>query len=279
MNDIKQDTATAGSDVLRRCNVHTVSIGVSLALFGVFLGYCLHNIVNNDQVYVSSEQNEREERGKNLQDHVNESAMAELHVHAECSSDPSKEYSLDAKDGYELLVLCAGFDNNQSDEFVADDTDSLYLKLSSTNEYLKIKSMEYGYEVGTKIAATQYPRIYLQNCYEGCGPISMIELNQGPNYPLSYFDITQNLYRNEVEDFVGIVGGKVIVAGYQKIAEFDPMTFNTRTLLSVGENESISIPNEMGSSESSVVKVDESHVEYEVHKRDGTPQRKILEIK
>jgi hypothetical protein len=93
----------------------------------------------------------------------------------------------------------------------------------------------------------------------------MVELNQGPGQPQRYFDLRESVYRNNVNDFLAEVNGKIIVAGPQMIAEFDPKTFNITPIYSGKENENIGYSTSFPTFMSSVKKVDATHIAFSIY--------------
>ena len=216
------------------------------------------------------------------------------HTSSDCANDPFREYPLDQKDKYQLVVLCAGY-VIPTDTTTSVGVDLLYLKDKTTGQYYSVKNFDGGSDVGYMIAAVDYPRIYIRNCYEGgCGPFGMIELNQGPNDPAHYFPLDQALFRNYVDDYFEIINGRVIVGGPWKLAEFDPETFNLRTLFELP----FAGPEAMGTFTESlpfvpaIEKLDATHLKITINRWEGARQddkgreipptssrTKILEIK
>lgn len=189
------------------------------------------------------------------------------HNYDGCQENRFLQYPIDETFGsaYQLLVLCGEY-IIESDPTVAIVVDQVFLKDVEHNKYYGLMPYESPVKSGYRIEAIHFPQFFIRACWEGCRAPVMVELNRGPNAPEHYFDLKEIFYRNDVNDYLDIINGKVIVAGERKIAEFDPITFNIKTLYTVKEGESIGYSNSFPIFVSSVTLKDLTHIEFGVYK-------------
>ncbi len=192
-----------------------------------------------------------------------------LHTYDDCNNGTSTEFVMNEKYTYALVLVCGG-KGIKDDPTVVVERDEIFLKDLTTGKYYGSIPYESPVRNSYSIAAISYPRIFIVSCWEGCGSYVMIELNQGANDPFRYFDISSNLFRNAVSDFLDVVNGKVIVAGVTTISEFDPVTFNTKPIFGVKEGESLGFWNTFPIFESSIKKVDDKHIEFKIYSGSST---------
>ncbi len=206
------------------------------------------------------------------------------HMSVGCYEDPNKEYILDQKEQYTLLLLCKGY---------ADPSDRMLSKLYEDVIFLKDKESETyyfvtSYERPMYIEAIAYPRIFVRWQGEGSYPPGMIELSLESPYTNSwYWDIGVVLSRNDLDRALFVVNKKIIVAGERKIAEFDPLTFGIKILFEVKKDETIGTMNVDSPFRSSLKKIDDNYVQIKVYKgqneytTDSAKEEytKVIEIK
>ena len=225
-----------------------IALYATLVIIGVFIG-----LISREKTEIKTEK---------IVPKTQEQRVS--HKNSDCESNAMQEYSLSQKEKYELVVLCAGY-VIPTDVAVVIDTDQIFLKDKETGKYYGFIAYESALKSSYKILAVSYPRVFVAECFEGCSAPSMIELNGGPNDPFRYFDIRDIFYRNQIGDSLDVVGGKVIVAGMQKIAEFDPVTFSVKTVYEVNENQTIGYSSGLPSFQSSIKKMDNNHIEFKVY--------------